>query len=231
MRTRDPLPSTLRSIADADVIEGFPTSNFGDAPTMWVGYHKGACTDSNTSRGVSRSLIRFDTSTIPPGAPIAQAILHVELVGACWMTVNTGQARLVTAHRIAGDWSETAVTWPAQPALAEPYGSVAIPLNSGVLNWYAIDVTDLVRGWVNGSAPNYGLALRGLESAGSDFVWMSFATRQWLGGEPYLAITYAGAQQIQEAPAAAEPPSAATCVPAGQEMVMCATSDGSTQAR
>lgn len=40
-----PLPERFASIADADVIQGFPTSNFGNAEEMWTGYHIGSCTE------------------------------------------------------------------------------------------------------------------------------------------------------------------------------------------
>jgi hypothetical protein len=83
------------------------------------------------------------------------------------------------------------VTWNDKPGFAEEYGSVWIP--SGGLGWYSLDVTDLVRGWMNGSSSNHGLMLRGPESSGIDTAWLGFTAREYPGvtDDPYLEVRYA----------------------------------------
>jgi hypothetical protein len=85
------------------------------------------------------------------------------------------------------------VTWNSQPGIQEAYGSSSVTSRSwGRYHW---DVTNLVRGWINGSFLNYGLMLRGPESSGNDSARLGFATRESSGTtyDPYLEITYTGA--------------------------------------
>lgn len=187
LRTAPPLPTRLVASADVDVIQGLPTSNYGSDDAMWLGYHKANCTNGTISGKVSRNLIRFDLSAVPVGAVIGRAVLNIRVVGLCWYTRASGT---VTAYRVAAPWQESTATWNAQPAAAEAAGSVAIPFNFNANAWYTLDVTGLVRGWVNQTAPNYGLMLRAPESAGNDFAFFAVATRSWSGYEPYLTLAY-----------------------------------------
>ena len=84
------------------------------------------------------------------------------------------------------------VNWNNQPGFTGQYGSVAV--TSGNWGWFALDVTDLVRGWVNGSLPNYGVMLRANESPGDDSAQLGFLTRNVADPSfrPYLALTYSG---------------------------------------
>jgi hypothetical protein len=70
-----------------------------------------------------------------------------------------------------------------------------VSVTSGNWDWFALDVTTLVRGWVNGSLQNQGVMLRANESSGNDSARLGFLTRNVSDPayRPYLAITYAGA--------------------------------------
>ncbi|MBN1814501.1 MAG: DNRLRE domain-containing protein, partial [Anaerolineae bacterium] len=186
------LPLVLRSwppvvtdqfyaIADTCVLQGAPTSNFGGTSDMWAGY------DHCSGGQIGRSLIEFDLSSIPSGATISEARLYVRLVNSCDIGERTHTA---TAYRVNSSWSSSSVTWNTQPGYAEAYGSASIP--SRTWGWYSFDVTNLVRGWVNGSFADYGLMIRGPESSGSSSARLGFST---LNGsyDPYLEITYVGA--------------------------------------
>lgn len=208
VRRSPPLPTKIISGADDDVIQGFPNSNYANADLMWLGYHKVGCTGDTSSGKASRDLIRFDVSAIPAGTSIADVKLNVRVVGECWYKRTSAT---VTAYRVSQSWSETAATWNTQPATAEAYGSVAIPLNYGAGGWYSLDVTSLARGWVNGSTPNYGLMLRAPESGGDDFAFIEIASRSWSGYEPYLQITYTGPAALEQAAPASSGPGALTC--------------------
>lgn len=109
-----------------------------------------------------------------------------------------GASRTITAYRIASWWSETGATWNTQPTYGEGYGSASIEHAS--FGWYSFDVTNLVRGWVNGSFSNYGVAICGKESA-DDPNWRGFCTRECLEGyRPYLVITYSGFKNVSAHP-------------------------------
>lgn len=218
IRTPPPLPTKLISSADVDVIQGFPTDNYGADDAMWLGYHKADCTDSAASGKVSRDLIQFDLSAIPPATSITKATMNIRVVGECW---NTRAAAAVTAYRVTRSWLEATSTWNTQPTTAEAVGSVSIPFNFQAGTWYTIDVTNLVRGWISHSQPNYGLMLRAPESSGNDFAFIEVATRSWAGYEPYLQITYAGAMALEQAAPAAEQPSTFGCTVTETDISVC----------
>lgn len=73
--------------------------------------------------------------------------------------------------------------------------SASIPFDVGV--WHSFDVTNLVRGWVNGSLSNQGLIVRGPEGSGDNFAWIGFYTSESYS-EPYLKITYPGVAASEE---------------------------------
>jgi len=177
-------PSLFYAIADATALQGIPDTNDGTDPTMWTGYEHEACSGFS---GIARSLAKFDLSPVPVGMPIAQATLSLYLAGSC----DTGNnSRPVTTYRITGDWSETSVTWSTQPGFAEAYGSSSV--SSRTFQRYSVDVTNLVRAWVNHTYANYGLMLRSPES--SDSARLAFGTRQaGFAYAPYITITYVNA--------------------------------------
>jgi hypothetical protein len=173
-------PNTFTSIADTDIFQGYPTANIGNDGAMWVGYDDYLNPDGK----IVRSLIKFDVSAIPIGTPLNGAVLNVYL-GGSWD--YPGRTRTMTAYRIGSNWAELSVTWNTAPALSTAYGSTGV--THGAWGWYSFDVTALVRGWVNHTIPNYGVALRGPEGSGIDSSWKSFSTREG-SYPPQLVITY-----------------------------------------
>lgn len=178
------IPTEFPAVADAYVLQGDPNKNFGSTIDMWAGYDDHLDPDGQ----VARSFIRFNLSAIPAAMPISNARLHIEYYN-YWDYL--GRWRTITSHRIASDWAESTVTWNTAPAIGETYGSVALLASDPSLGWYAIDVTALVQGWINGAWPNYGIALRGPEHSGPDSSWRLFSTRE-RGYPAYLQITYTG---------------------------------------
>jgi uncharacterized repeat protein (TIGR01451 family) len=185
-----PLAGTLYTVGDACVLQGYPGTNFGSTADMWAGYDEYL----NPDGMIVRSMIQFNTSAIPAGTTINSAILQVYLVGSYDFPST---ARTITTYRISSNWSESSVTWNSRPSYAEAYGSANI--TSGAWGWYSFDVTNLVRGWVNGSLLNYGIMLRGPEVSGTDSSWRSFSTREGTNS-PKLVLTYSSLASIEHAP-------------------------------
>jgi predicted secreted protein len=183
-------PGPFYSVADACVVQGYPTMNAGDTIDMWAGYDDYLEPDGK----IVRSLIRFDLSAIPTGTSINSALLRVYLVTSYDFPDET---RTITTYRIASTWSELGVTWNNQPSFSTAYGSA--PVTHEAWGWYSFNVTDLVRGWINGTIPNNGVMLRGPEWAGSDSSWRGFSTREDYSYEPRLAITYTASGASSEA--------------------------------
>jgi uncharacterized repeat protein (TIGR01451 family) len=177
--------------SDTTILQGSPGTNFGSATDMWVGY------DHCYGGQVSRSLLWFDVSAIPSSASISEAKLYLDLANSCDIGERT---HVATAYRISNDWLWSSVTWNNRPSYSEAYGSVSIP--SWHWGWYSLDVTNLVRGWVNGSLSNYGLMVRGPESSGNDSAQLGFYTgNAGSSVAPYLMVKYyaaTGAMQEQK---------------------------------
>jgi len=191
-----PYSGTLYPIADTDVRQGSPTTNFGSTTDMWVGYDHVGCTEGSSGQ-ISRSLIQFDLSSIPAEASVAKATLYLFQVSCC----DIGdRSHIVTVYRTSASWSESSVTWDTQPDYAEAYGSTSV--TSGAWQWYSFDVTDLVRGWVDGSFRNYGFMIRGPEGSGDDSARLGFATGEYGGTEyaPHLSIVCGRTATVNEVP-------------------------------
>jgi len=177
-----PPPGPFYSVADACVLQGYPTTNLGSTVDMWAGYDDYLDPDGK----IARSLIKFDLSAIPTGTPIDSALLQVYLVSS-WDF--PGRTRTITSYGIGSAWSESSVTWNTRPSYGEAYGSA--PVTHGAWGWYSFDVTNLARGWINGAIPNNGVMLRGPEWSGWDSSWKGFSTREG-PYPPKLVITYTG---------------------------------------
>jgi hypothetical protein len=165
--------------ADATIMQGRPTTNFGSTTDMWVGYDH--CL--NPEGMVSRSLLGFNFPGIPASTPVAQATLVVYHTNYCDMGQRT---HTVQAFRISSGWSSGSVTWNSQPSFAEPYGWNNV--TSGNWGWYGFDVTGLVRGWINGSIPNQGVMLRGPETSGPSGARLGFSTLN-SSNDPVICIS------------------------------------------
>jgi hypothetical protein len=103
----------------------------------------------------SNSYIRFDLSNLPAGTrgqDIAKAtlILWVDPVG------NGGS---IDVFRINGPWQEKTITFNNAPALgALEVSCVPVP-TSQHSHFLSIDVTNLVKDWLDGAQLNHGIAL------------------------------------------------------------------------
>jgi hypothetical protein len=188
------LPTEYTSVADTCVLQGYPSDNVGGVSDMWVGYDDYLAPDGR----IVRSLVQFDLSIIPSNVSINQATLNLFLYSS-WDF--PGRTRTITTYRIGSTWSEMSVNWYSQPSILEAYGSSGV--THGQWQWYSFDVTALVQGWINGTFPNYGLALRGPEHSGSDSSWKAFYTREG-SYPPYLQISYGAASSTAQGPTVGE---------------------------
>ena len=176
-----PTTTTFYSVADAMVQSGYPTTNYGDFSIMRAGYYTGT--------RVMQSLARFDLSGIPAGTPIGQALLYLYLGSS---QDSPGASRIIAVYRVTGSWTEGGVTWNTKPGWSSMYYNT-LSISHADYGWHWVDVTNLVREWVNGQYPNYGLWILGNESP-SNPNWRGFYTREDSGGRrPYLYVTYGGA--------------------------------------
>ena len=128
---------TLTSVADSEVREQQPTTNYGTQAAMNVT----AWTSKNR-----RSFTKFDLSSIPPGNEVLKAELRL-----CATSVP-GSTKTYDAHKVTAGWAEGTINWNNQPAVAaSPTDSVTTPASPGCMTWPLMktDVGDWVVGFTN----------------------------------------------------------------------------------
>ncbi len=137
---------------DAEIWDQSPNNNYGDAAETWV---------SSASNDTTRSLLRFNMGGIPADAKILEATLSLHHQS------GFGADQPVSAHRIRNPWSEDSVTWNRRKTgtnwdtAGGDFDNTAVATTPvGPVNQrYEWHITPLVQGWVDGSYPNYGVAL------------------------------------------------------------------------
>lgn len=182
-----PSPQTIGTTAasvfypshDAPVQQGAPNTTAPDNFYLGAGYYSDFPQGAN---GLVRSYIRFNLSSLPANSTISSATLQLYQAGG---SDFPGQTRTVTFYRVTADWNETSITWNNRPGYAEAIGSVTTTYN--FQGWLSLDLTNLVKGWVGGSQPNYGLVAIGPESIQG--VYRVFASGE-TDHSPELHINY-----------------------------------------
>lgn len=109
-----------------------------------------------------RSLVRFDlqhlSELLPAGDAVGSAYLHLTV------TRNDIASGSISASiwRCDKDWDQASVTWNNQPTTVEK-PDITFTIPAGWVGMMTLEVTTMVRDWLDGHYPNYGLLLRGDE--------------------------------------------------------------------
>jgi len=127
---------------DAYTNSASPNSKFGNSATLLIG--------SSTT-----TFIKFDLSTLPAGAvgaDIEKATLFLFV-----KSVKTdGSFKVV---RVTSAWNESSITFNTSPTLGSTEVASVGAAAADVKNFIAIDVTNLVKDWLDGVLANNGIAL------------------------------------------------------------------------
>ncbi|MBI4593942.1 MAG: DNRLRE domain-containing protein [Candidatus Rokubacteria bacterium] len=129
----------------------------------------------------AKSYIKFDFSTLPSGtvgSDVAKATLKL------WADSLT-MAGSVDVRRITAGWIEETITWNNAPPLGPVDGAGTV---GEVFSFIVVDVTQLVKNWLDGTQANHGLAL---ETLGSTDVTFDSKEDPQRGHEPQLEIVLA----------------------------------------
>ena len=169
MTHASPLSVTLTPVSDATVSIITPNMNFGHDNTLTAEYQ--------SSRQISRAIIRFNlAAALPSNAVIDSAWLNLKQEG------GQGDGSL-TVYLVTQDWIEGQVTWNNQPAVGSPILSRFCDSSTGVKG---LEITDIVKAWHN--TPHYGLAIRGPEG-GAAYIRL-FESREQGEYPPTLSVIY-----------------------------------------
>jgi hypothetical protein len=174
--TPAPVSVSLAPVADAYIQSAVPKANYGTASTLPVGRQSG--------RSLTRSLLRFDLSLIPPTATVLSARFGAYLV----QSSTAPRTLNVELRRVDAAWDEPNVTWASAPDTTGVDNIVAVGMEERYHTW---EVATLVQSWVSGDVPNHGLALW---SEDEDLPgWRTFASRESFASPPQrprLEVTY-----------------------------------------
>ncbi|MEN6351203.1 MAG: DNRLRE domain-containing protein [Syntrophomonas sp.] len=144
---------TLIPIQDAYVSQYYANQNFAFSPFLYFGQYKQTGDDY-------RTLLQFPLRAIPKHRRIELAQLQFTVYR---NEFPTGTLTYSSLKRPLEPWYAGTVTWNNQPKAKLVYtflSSWADTPGTVIYN----DITFLVRSWLDGSKPNYGLLLEGDES-------------------------------------------------------------------
>jgi hypothetical protein len=144
---------------DSTVSISAPSTNYGDQDDLLAG---------TRAMGIYRAYLQFDFDSIPDDAVILDARL-----GLYYYNSITSTTAEIGAYLVEGSWNEGTITWDNQPAVSTTTED-DLSLSGSAVNvfvyWY---VGDAVKGWWDGSIPNYGVMLREIDEVGW-YAWKYF---------------------------------------------------------
>jgi hypothetical protein len=152
------LTAVTDSYVDGDVLAA--GSNFGTAATLSV---------RSAALGNRRSFVRFDLTACPDFA-------NARVISATMVLFATTAAagRTYDVHRATASWSETVVTWNAQPAIAAS-ATASTATAAGEMSW---SVAADVSAFVAGSATNFGWRITDRTEGAAVAQTSTFASRE-----------------------------------------------------
>ncbi|HVS01905.1 MAG TPA: DNRLRE domain-containing protein [Thermoanaerobaculia bacterium] len=141
----------VQAVPSSDAfVQQSSSSNFGDKKELRVG-------DS----GKYQSLVKLDLSGLPASVmpeDVGKATLKLFLT-----KVNKAGSFDVLA--VEDDWNEKTVTWANRPGtFVDPLATIAVT-KSDALSYVLVDLTALVKIWMEFPSENYGIALVPVDSA------------------------------------------------------------------
>ena len=193
---------TLIPVGDATISEGQPWPPLGTSTILVSG-----TTGINEGATRNRALLRFDvTSSIPSNAIVTSASLTMTVVGTSPLVTNLW----FSLHKVAQDWSESAVTWtnrlspPAAwsaPGGAPPrdYSSSVTQSNliTGLGTFTFVSSPDMiadVQDWVSNPVDSFGwiliCELEGLEKSVRKFASREYALNSIPTNRPALEVDF-----------------------------------------
>ena len=151
--TRESLVDRYGPFADADtwIAEDAGQTNYSGADELHV---------SNSAGHRERILLDIRPLGLTGSATLERAVLHI------YMASSTGTGASVTVNRVTAAWDPAAATWESVMGGrfdAEP----ATTIDTASAGWKTLDITPLMRKWLDGSAGSYGVILTA-PAAGED---------------------------------------------------------------
>jgi len=165
--------------ADTAPYKFLPSLARGDRETLW------AITDPGNVHSFE-TYVRFD---LPP-ALLSGELLVEEAVFSIFFSIDsvsfgdgTDEPGVLECRPVLEAWDEMAMTWNNRPAFGPAVDAITGITEVGPLS---CDVTELVRDWASGAAPNHGIALT--NPTGALLGFFSFESDEDPDLEPQLLV-------------------------------------------
>lgn len=143
---------SLLPFQDTYISEWYNRKNFGSNIALFLNQYLQPGDDY-------RSLMQFDLRAIPVTATIDKAVLELTM----YRNEVKDKSATIFVHHLLDNWHQFSVTWNNQPPLSKLPDAALTIKNTTPLGKIYIDITELVKGWYEGSIPNNGLILKGNE--------------------------------------------------------------------
>ena len=163
---------------DTCVDQEYPTSNYYLSENLWNGGALGT--------NAMRTYMKY---TLPTGISASQVTSAY-----VYLLKKEHQAPTIRAYRVTSDWSSSAITWNSKPAYTTTYASGVATNTTG--NWYGLNVTTLVKYWLNGTYPNYGMVLKEPSESNSAQKTKFYSSDAPSPNKPELVINYNSRPQV-----------------------------------
>ncbi|WP_026896099.1 DNRLRE domain-containing protein [Clostridiisalibacter paucivorans] len=164
---------------DAYISSYYPNQNFGTDDFLFISRFE-------SDEDVYRSLLQFNLNNLSNFIPPASTIMSGELELNVFRNESPIEGTSVKVFRLLGDFQENNITWNNQPLFSETEdGSKTIfPETFGS---FTIDITNLAKGWYDGSIPNNGLILLGDETQNS---LLAFRSKEYSDSSKWPKLKY-----------------------------------------
>jgi hypothetical protein len=161
--------------ADAEVKQGAPNTNFGNATYL-------ESRDEPTAAYDYMSFMKFPLTQIPTGAIVEDAKLNLYVY---WLGANGSNTGVTSNVHLSGaDWDESTLTWNNKPAV----GALINTMSMTSIGWKTLDITDEFNDWRDGVTDNFGLRFfPSSANANRNAAWYS---KEALENKPYIEVTY-----------------------------------------
>lgn len=145
-------------------------------------------TGKDTDYGIRRSFIKFNIPSSIPGGSVTAARIEIEKM--------SGATPAVRAYMCTTTWSSGTITWKNMPSSGDNYmyqSTLSTPVYNGSA-WYKMDVTNIVKYWVNGRFENNGFILQDQTESNTSHWTTWYSSDAPSPHKPELYITYAPLQ-------------------------------------
>lgn len=111
-----------------------------------------------------RSLLQFDLGLFQSGRELID-FQQPQYLRLCIFRNETARgAAKAWIHRILNPWNASRLTWKQQPRV-HPIPELEFLIPPGNMELMLLDISGLIKSWIKGRHPNYGLMLKGAEDS------------------------------------------------------------------